>query len=45
MARTARAVPRFGYQVDPQEVANVSDVADVSLFPATFNNQWCGEFK
>lgn len=30
---------------DPDDVATVQNVADSSLFPATWYDRWCGEFQ
>lgn len=46
MARMAIRSPGFGGNViDPEDVANCSTVSKASLFPATFGNEWCGEFQ
>ncbi len=45
MARLAIPGPTFGNQVDPDDVATIDNVADASLFPATWRGKWCGEFR
>lgn len=37
-------VPRGGNQVYPEEVANVSNVNEATLYPSTYLADWCGEF-
>jgi hypothetical protein len=46
MAR--QAIPPVGFggnNCDPEDVADVVNVQRSGLFPATFANAWCGEFK
>ena len=45
MAAVTIGFPPFGKQHDPEEIATVVNVADASLFPATFLDNWCGRFE
>lgn len=48
MAEMVIPRPRFGGDLetyDPDRVATVENVADASLFPATFYDRWCGRWE
>jgi hypothetical protein len=45
LAMVSIHLPRFGQLIDPEDVAGVIEVAEATLFPATFNDRWCGEYR
>jgi hypothetical protein len=41
-------IPALGNRAtnyDPEDVATVCNIADCSLFPATWHSKWCGQFE
>ena len=45
LAQVSIGLPSFGRSYDPDDLAGIVNVADASVFPATFLDNWCGRFE